>query len=97
MDVKIEITPEQIQEHIVNSIIKSSIGEEVSKALSGALRSYQFQDCVNTAVRSVVGKMVQESILADPQLRARVREAIVSMLTEKHLESMLQRVIGTDR
>lgn len=97
MDIKIDITPEAIGRQIVDAIVKAGIGKRIETAVLASLSNYSFQRTVEEAATEAIRDMVRDQVLKDDGLREKVREAMVTKLTDAHLEKLLKIALKMDR
>lgn len=97
MDIKVEITPQQVSDHLTHAILDSVIGaqlraaveESVKKALTGG---WNTPSVVDGVARSIVRDVVME-IANTPETRARIRAAVETYLAEKFTDQGLSAML----
>lgn len=92
MDIK--LTPEQIDQLVRETILKSSVGAVISGAIQKVI-SPGYNSPIDEALKGVVKSVTIEIIEADykPQIAAAVRAAIESKITPKAIENITAQAV----
>lgn len=101
MDVKLNITPEQIDELVRNAILRSALGTKIDEAIKSHLTDWKLSESVNREVSAALSAIIRDVVGADQLLRARIHAAVTEKLTDeclsKLLENVWDRIINKDR
>ena len=92
MDIKIDITPEVIQQQITDSIIKAGIGESMRSAVMKAIHGYSFNNSVDEAIKQTVARMVQDELIKNDGLKFIIREKITETITQEHISTLVTKM-----
>jgi len=103
MDVKVDISPEKVEQAVINAIVESSIGKQLSEAVTKALSpeahtrkengKWHVGNAVQAAVTDVV--MVEVRKLATQMVHDRkeeIREKILEHLTGEALGNVVSSI-----
>ena len=90
----VQLTPEQINEFIANSIMESQIGKLVQDSVNRVMRdlSTSYNNPFDTAIKSHVSRLIQEELINGykPQILESVRKALETQVTDDLVSRMIK-------
>jgi hypothetical protein len=92
MDVKINITPEQVESVIKDAIIKSTIGDQIAVAVKTVLKDWKFKDAVEAAVRSQIMDVTRAIVRDDPEIQSKIKAMVVEKLGDEFIDGVTRRI-----
>lgn len=93
MEVKINITPEQVEQTVCKAIIDASIGRHIQSAVTKALQDYKMQNAIDATVEQIIRGMIREILDSDPELRPKIRAIVASKLTNEFIEKTFEKAV----
>jgi hypothetical protein len=91
--MKIEFTPESIEQAIVQSIVQSAIGQQITIAVNKVVGSYTLQSAIEEEIGKVVRSMVRDMAMADETLRPLVEAEVRKHMTEKTVSEIVGKLM----
>lgn len=86
MEIKVDLTPEQINGQICEAIAKSAIGEELQKAVDEEVKKFStsyrnpFENIIRSHINTAAQELIQEK--HSEQIQEMVREKVTEEFTE---------------
>lgn len=91
--MNIELTAEQINGALTKAVIESAIGQEIERAVKGALNNYELKTAIQNAVRGVAVKHVEAMAEADQEFKTRLRAAVIEAMTDDSIKKFVDKLI----
>lgn len=90
MNVKLDITPEQINDLIVKSVVESAIGESLKDIIE--LKVKAFKSTYNNPMEPIIEKMINEMMLK--LVEEDYKEAIEAYVKEHVTEDIVKELVS---
>lgn len=80
MEIKIDITPEKIDEMVRKNLVEAAIGQSIIKEVQECLKAGSYNSPIKLGVQKLINRLVEE-VLDQPENQAIVREAVLKVVT----------------
>lgn len=82
MEVKIEITAEQIDQMVRKSLVEAAIGKSIIREVQECLKADSYNSPIKEGVKKAIQKIVDE-VLCMPENQMIMREAVIKVTTKE--------------
>lgn len=92
--MNINITTEDIEKHLKEQILNSSLGQFIEERLLKSLNDYTFRNSIEEYVRNIAQQHARFLIDSDPRYSNLIKQAVEKYATEEFIESISNAVVS---
>lgn len=99
MDITVNITPEQIEQYIAQSVMDSSIGKRVKEIVESQIKGMgrSWDNALTKAINEEIIKVVRRMIIEEyePQIQEAARELLAQKVRGDFISNLISRTMAT--
>ena len=93
MDIKIDLSPEQIQEHVTKALVESAIGKRIVSAIEETMKpGWNQKDPLKDAISAQASLIIME--LVREEYSEKIKEVVRARITDELIEQTTSKVMS---